>query len=162
MPIIVYNTNTGTTEKYAKVLSEKMGYECVSFAKSKKIDANEEVIFMSWIMAGSLDKYKEAVERFSNIKLVCGVGMLPDEKNRLKEIEKNSISQEYFVLAGGFDKKKLKGMHKMVMNMMINQLKTKAGSAPSASQLEMIKLFDEGFDLYHEDRLAPVIEYLEK
>lgn len=160
MPIIIYNTNTGTTEKYAKALSEKTGYECVSYAKSKKIAADEEIIFISWVMAASLDKYKEASERFSNIKLVCGVGMLPDEKNKMETIAKSNITEEYILLPGGFSIKKLTGMHKMLFTMMLNQVKKKAGSAPNEKDLEKIKLFEEGFDLYHEDKLAPVLKFL--
>lgn len=159
MPVIIYNSNTGTTEKYAKLLSEKLGCDCVSLDKSKKIATDEEIIFMSWVMGGGLEKYKDAKAKFTNIKAVCAVGMMPNEDNSNKVIEKNAVTEQFFMLAGGFDIKKLKGMHKMMMNMMITKIKKDAGSAPSEKQLEMIKIFEEGFDLFSESGLDPVVEF---
>ncbi|MFI3142100.1 MAG: flavodoxin domain-containing protein [Clostridia bacterium] len=159
MPIIIYNSNTGKTENYAKLLSEKLECECVSLSDSKKIAADEEIIFMSWVMNGSLEKYKDVKAKFTNIKAVCGVGMMPSEENANKVVAKSEVTEKFFLLAGGFDLKKLKGMHKMIMSMMIAKIKKEGGSAPSEKQLQMIKIFEEGFDLFNIECLEPVVDF---
>ena len=49
--IIIYSTNAGSTERYAKMLSEKLSCPMVKTAKAGELDENEEIIFMSWVRA---------------------------------------------------------------------------------------------------------------
>ena len=59
---IIYSTNAGSTERYAKMLSEKLSCEVVNITKSGDVSSDEEIIFMSWIMAGTLQNYAAAKE----------------------------------------------------------------------------------------------------
>ena len=54
MNAIIYTTNTGSTEHYAKLLAQKTGLPVYSLAEAKKrVFAGAEVIYLGWIMAGS-------------------------------------------------------------------------------------------------------------
>lgn len=52
MNAIIYTTNTGSTEHYAKLLAQKTGLPVYSLAEAKKrVFAGAEVIYLGWIMA---------------------------------------------------------------------------------------------------------------
>ena len=75
MNAIIYTTNTGSTEHYAKLLAQKTGLPVYSLAEAKKrVFAGAEVIYLGWIMAGSVKGYAEAAKRY-RVRAVCGVGM---------------------------------------------------------------------------------------
>ena len=72
---IIYTTNTGSTECYARLLAQKTGLPVYSLAEAKKrVFAGAEVIYLGWIMAGSVKGYAEAAKRYQ-VRAVCGVGM---------------------------------------------------------------------------------------
>ena len=55
MDAIIYTTNTGSTERYARLLSHETGLPAYSAAEAGEyISAGAEVIYMGWIMAGSV------------------------------------------------------------------------------------------------------------
>ena len=75
MEAIIYTTNTGSTERYAKLLSHETGLPAYSLAEAKKtVFAGAEVIYLGWIMAGVVKHYAAAAKRYQ-VRAVCGVGM---------------------------------------------------------------------------------------
>lgn len=86
----------------------------------KKVKPGAEIIYMGWIMAGKIKGYPEAARKY-NIKAVCGVGM-GQTGTQLTEVRaKNKIPQRIplFTLQGTFDIRKLHGVYKMMMNVMV-------------------------------------------
>lgn len=157
---IIYSTNAGSTERYAKMLSEKLSCEAVNITKAGDVSSDEEIIFMSWIMAGTLQNYAAAKERFSNIKAVCAVGMFSTD-DKLSEVkEKNGIEEEIFLLPGAFNMNNLSGMYKMMMGMAMKMIKSKLKESADPKAKEIAEKFEEGFDLVNEENLAKVIGYL--
>lgn len=75
MRAIVYTSNTGSTEKYAKMLSHQICVPSYSMEEAKtKVKPGAEIIYMGWIMAGKIKGYPEAARKY-RIQAVCGVGM---------------------------------------------------------------------------------------
>lgn len=157
---IVYSTNAGSTERYAKMLSEKLSCPAVRISEAGSIDKDEEIIFMSWIMAGTIQDYPKAKELFSNIKAVCAVGMFGTEDRVAELREKNQVSEELFFLQGAFDMKKLTGMYKMMMGMAVKMIKAKLKESNDPKAKEMAEKFEEGFDFVSEENLQKVIEFI--
>lgn len=156
---IIYSTNAGSTERYAKMLAEKLSCEAVNITKAGDIDSNEDVIFMSWVMAGTLQNYAAAKEKL-NIKAVCAVGMF-STADKLPEVkEKNGITEELFLLPGAFNLNKLSGMYKMMMGMAMKMIKAKLKESDDPKAKEIAEKFEEGFDFVSEENLQKVIEYL--
>ena len=157
---IIYSTNAGSTERYAKMLSEKLPCPAVKINKAGDIDKDEEVIFMSWLMSGTLQDYPKAKEMFSNIKAVCAVGLFTTE-DKLAEIkEKNSIEEELFFLHGAFDLKNLTGMYKMMMGMAMKMIKAKLKESDDPKANKMADMFEQGIDLVKAEDLDKVVEFL--
>ena len=121
MRAIVYTSNTGSTEKYAKMLSHQVVVPAYSMEEAKKkVKPGAEIIYLGWLMAGTIKGYKEAKKRYK-IRAVCAVGMGRSGTQVMEVRKKADIKEEIpvFTLQGGFDINKLSGAYKFAMNAMI-------------------------------------------
>lgn len=76
MNAIIYTTNSGSTERYARLLSRETGLPAYSLAEAKNaVPAGAEVIYLGWIMAGTVKGYAAAARSYT-VRAVCGVGMV--------------------------------------------------------------------------------------
>ena len=74
MKAIIYTSNTGSTERYARLL-EQTGLPAYSLTEAKEaVPAGEDVLYLGWIMAGSVKGYGAAAKRY-RVRALCGVGM---------------------------------------------------------------------------------------
>lgn len=154
---IVYTSNTGSTKRYAELLSEKTGYSCVELSKAD-LPKDEEVIFFGWVMLSAIQGLAEAREKFT-LKAVCAVGMMGD-KNNDTLIEKNAITEPLFSYLGAFDVKKLKGMQKMVMNMLLKTMKSSAKNSDDPATKKAFEMLENGFDMVDAKHLGALLEFL--
>ena len=107
---IVYESNSGHTEKYANMLAQKLNLKSIPL-KQYKID-NEPIIFLGWLFANNIQGYKKVKDK-ANIKCTIAVGMTPTAKQNNSEIIKiNNVNEKFFYLQGGVDYTKLKGIKK--------------------------------------------------
>ncbi len=160
MKAIVYCTNTGTSKRYAEMLSAKTGIAAYDIAACGDLAADTEIIFIGWVMAGVIQGLDTVKSKFADIKVVCAVGMMKSEKQDAALKEKNAIEGDFFSLMGAFDMNKLKGMHKMMMGMMLKMMKSKIKETNDPKADEMMKMFDEGFDMVSESELDGVVALL--
>lgn len=156
---IVYVTNTGSSKKYAEMLSEKTGYPCYDFAHSDEA-VGTEVVFIGWVMAGAVQSLSEARVKFGTLKAVVAVGIMKSESQDASIKEKNSINEPFFSLPGAFDMKKLSGMYKMMMGMMVKMLKSKLKDSDDPKSKEVVEKFEDGFDMVSEENLGELLEFL--
>lgn len=64
MEAIIYTTNTGSAEQYAKILAQETGLPAYSMKEAqKKIRPGVDVICLGWIMAGTI----KGIQRLSGI-----------------------------------------------------------------------------------------------
>ena len=121
MDAIIYTTNTGSTEQYAKLLSRETGLPCYPLAKANGAVPNgARVIYLGWIMASSVKGYSAAANRY-NVCAVCGVGMGRTDTQKDVVRKKSAISKEIplFTLQGNFNVQKLHGIYRLMMKIMV-------------------------------------------
>lgn len=108
MNAIIYTTNTCSTEYYAKLLAQKTGLPAYCLAEAKKeVFVGAEVIYLGWIMAGSIKGYANVAKRYQ-VRAVCGVGM-GQTGTQTDSVRKNSAipaNIPLFTLQGNFNVKK--------------------------------------------------------
>ncbi len=159
MKAIVYTSNAGSTKEYAEMLSAKTGIPAYELSSAEALE-NAEVIYFGWVMGGDLQGLSKARETFGTLKAVVAVGMMVSEKTKAEVSEKNHISEPY--LPGEFNIKKLKGMYKMMMSMMLRMMKGKVKESDDPADKRALELFENGFNGVKEENLAPIIELLER
>ena len=117
----IYNTNTGSTERYAKLFAHETGLPVCSFAEAKKaVPIGTEVIYFGWVMAGSVRGFAAAAKRY-NVCAVCGVGM-GQTGTQTENVRKRSAVPAkipVFTLQGNFNVKKLHGIYRPMMELMV-------------------------------------------
>ena len=157
--VIVYESKTGFTKKYADMLSSKTGLKVFQVKELASVNRDEEIIFLGWMKAGKiqgldkLQKYK--------VKAVCGSGTgRTAEPNTGTIIARNKIENiPFFYLRGGcFPLKELRGMDKIMLSMFIKILKSRKDQDEKTE--ESISIIKNGFDGVNEENLAPVLEWL--
>ena len=121
MKAIVYTSNTGTTKKYAEIIEKKTIIPAYTLDEAEKVlSAGDEVIYLGWLMAGTIKGYKKAKSKY-DIKVVCAVGMGGTGTQTAEVRSKNNIPHDttLFTLQGGFDINKLSGVYKLMMSVMV-------------------------------------------
>ena len=163
MNAIIYTTNTGSTELYAKLLAQKTGLPVYSLAEAKKrVFAGAEVIYLGWIMAGSVKGYAEAAKRY-RVRAVCGVGMGQAGTQADSVRKKSAISADIplFTLQGNFDVKKLHGVYRLMMEIMVKTagkgLAEKDDRTPEED--DMLDMMLHGGERVKEENLGAVLDW---
>jgi menaquinone-dependent protoporphyrinogen IX oxidase len=154
MKKIVYTSNTGHTEGYAKLLAKKLNIEFVSLKDYKK-NTNDQVIYLGWLLASSIQGYKKIKK--ANPVCVIAVGLNAYSEEYEKSVkEKNNITCDFHFIRGGVDFTKLKGMNKMILKMVVKKLIEK-----NPGNKEFMDLYN-GKDYVSEDSISPIAKTLKK
>ena len=163
MNAIIYTTNTGSTEHYAKLLAQKTGLPVYSLAEAKKrVFAGAEVIYLGWIMAGSVKGYAEAAKLYQ-VRAVCGVGMGQSGTQTDSVRKKSAIPAgiPLFTLQGNFDVKKLHGVYRLMMEIMVKPvgkgLAEKSDRTPEED--DMLDMMLHGGERVKEENLSTVLDW---
>lgn len=157
--VIVYESKTGFTKKYAHMLAEKTGLKVFSVKELSKVSQDEEIVFLGWMKVGKIQGRNKL--RKYNVKAVCGSGTgRTAEPNTETVIARNKIqSIPFFYLRGGcFPLKELKGMDKIMLSMFLKMLKNRKDKDERVE--EAISIIENGFDGVKEENLQPVLEWL--
>ena len=140
MNAIVYTTNTGSTKRYAELLARETGLPAYSMAEAERsVPTGAEIIYLGWIMAGSVKGYA-AAKRWS-VRAVCAVGMGRTGTQTDSVRKKSAIpaSIPVFTMQGNFDVKKLRGVYRLMMELMVKtagkSLAAKPGRTPEEDDM---------------------------
>ena len=163
MNAIIYTTNTGSTERYARLLAQKTGLPVYSLAEAKKrVFAGAEAIYLGWIMAGSVKGYAEAAKHYQ-VRAVCGVGMGQAGTQTDSVRKKSAIPAgiPLFTLQGNFDVKKLHGVYRLMMEIMVKTagkgLAEKSDRTPEED--DMLDMMLHGGERVKAENLSAVFDW---
>ncbi|MBQ7778602.1 MAG: hypothetical protein IJ396_06805 [Oscillibacter sp.] len=169
MKAIVYKSQTGFTERYAKLLSEKTGVPAYPLKQAGKyLRKNDDIFYMGWLMAGRTSGLDTVVEKYT-VRGVAIVGMSPGGNGGLWDVAcKNGGYSDggapVFYLRGGYAPDKLKGLHRLLMkpmaNSVVQEIRDK-GPKATESELEMMNLFLHGGDCFDEAQLEPIVRWFQ-
>jgi hypothetical protein len=163
MKAIVYKTNTGSTKRYADMLAKETGLPVYELCEAvKKLEKSSEIIYLGWLMAGSIKGYKKALKQFKPLA-VCAVGIaFPTEeyKAQLKKINKIEGANLY-LMQGSYDINKLRGLNKLAMKMMSSAMckKLEAKADKTEQELKEYEIYKNGCDLVSPDNLKNIIAW---
>ena len=163
MQAIIYTSNTGSTACYADMLSQKISLPAYSMEEAKdKVEPGAEVIYLGWLMASEIKGYKNAVKKYK-VRAACGVGMRPTGTQSEEVRKRSNIAQDIpvFTLQGNFDIKKLHGVYKMLMKVMVKNvgkvLAEKADRTPEEN--DMLDMMLNGTERVSEENLKDILDW---
>ncbi|MDO5431392.1 flavodoxin domain-containing protein [Eubacterium sp.] len=169
---VIYASEYGSTETYAKWLAQELCVQAFSLKKMKP-----EVLKESDILVYGGGIYASGIKGIKMFKKKCGsfqykkiiiftVGLADPEKTDYSEILKSNFSEEerknfkFFHLRGAIDYKKLSLPHRAMMAMMMKMLKSKPESFKENT--DFFESYGKMIDFKDKSALAPVIEYIEQ
>lgn len=170
--IVIYNSQTGFTKRYAQWIAEAAQADCMEFslAKKKNLDAYEAIIFGGWACAGSISKlswFKNNMSKWETKKLIvfC-VGASPIEspdvalslKQNFQESELEKVN--VFYCPGGLNYEKMSAPSKLMMKMFVKACKAKKNK--TQADQEMIRMISGSYDISDQKYIEPILKCLEK
>lgn len=157
--IVVYQSGTGFTAKYAGWIAEELGCEAKEYKSIKPSELTEYdmVIYGGWIMANMVFGYDKIRTRNIENLVVFGVGMaVPNDEVAGKIAEQNQIPKErFYYFEGGYAPQKLGLIKKIMMNMIKKSLQKK--EEKTLDDIRMLKTF-EGADNTNREAINGLVE----
>lgn len=168
--IIIYNSKTGFTEKYAMWLKDALGAECCALKDAKKIDFGryDAVVFGSWSCAGSVSKQKWLMDRlpgFKNKKVAFYfVGGSPRENPDIDKYLETAIPAGYpnakaFYCQGGFDYERMSVASRAAMKMFVRMLKSKKDA--TEDEKKMAEMVSKSYDITDRKFIEPIVDFIQ-
>ena len=163
MNAIIYTTNTGSAARYALLLAEQTGLPVYSLTEAKKtVSTGAEVIYLGWIMAGSIKGYAEAAKRY-RVRAVCAVGMGQTGTQTDSVRKKTAVPTgiPVFTLQGNFDVKKLHGIYRPMMELMVRTAGKSLAGKPDRTPEEddMLEMMLRGGQRVRPENLRAVLDW---
>ncbi len=140
--IIVYSSNTGFTEQYAKLLGRALDMPSYKLGNVPACHKGAEAIYLGWLFAGKIVGYRKCAKKY-NISCAVGVGMSPPSPELaegLRATEKIPAGTPVFYLQGGFDITKLKGPMKLIMKVKCKEIAARLNAKGELTQAERATL----------------------
>ena len=162
--IIVYSSNTGYTEQYAKLLGKALDMPSYQLGNVPECHKGAEVIYLGWLFAGSIVGYKKCAHKY-RVRCVAGVGMsppTPEMASGLRAAMKIPDSVAVFYLQGGFDITKLKGPMKLIMKVKCREIAGRLSAAkPELNEAEQAtyEMTQHGASCVGTENLAEIIAW---
>lgn len=168
--IVIYNSQTGFTKRYAEWIAEKSGADCyeLSEAKKKRLDSYDAIIYGGWACAGGISKlswFKGNINKWKGKKLIAFcVGGSPLENPEIEPALKKNFSEEemnnvnVFYCPGGFNYEKMSITSKLMMKMFIKTLKAKKDKTEEDEV--MIKMISSSYDISDIKYIEPILASL--
>ena len=166
MEAIIYTTNTGSAEQYAKMLAEQTGLSVFSMEEAKsEVEEGSEIIYLGWIMAAQVKGYKTAAKKYK-IRAFCAVG-IEKTGTRTEEISKKTFvpaEVPLFTLQGNFNVKKLHGFYRIMMSMMVKMVTKQLVAKTDRTQREneMLEIMLQGGENVRKENLAEVLDWYKR
>ena len=160
---IVYTSNTGSAAQYAKLLSGKTGLPVYALKDASKVlPQGSEIIYIGWIAASAIKGYAKAAKRY-HIRAVCAVGM-GQTGTQTDSVRKKSavpVSIPLFTLQGNFNVKKLHGIYRPMMEIMVKtvgkSLAAKKDRTPEED--DMLDMMLHGGERVKSENLSAVLDW---
>ncbi len=166
MNAIIYTTNAGSTARYAELLALETGLPAYSLAEAKRtISTGTKIIYLGWIMAGAIQGYASAAKRYT-MCAACAVGMGQTGTQTEAVRKKTHIPADIplFTLQGDFHVKKLHGIYRLMMELMVKtagkELSTKQDRTPE--ETDILNMMLHGGNHVSSQNLKSVLEWYDK
>lgn len=165
--VIVYLSNTGFTQEYARMLAGAEKVKCYTLAEAQdQLEQGAQVFYMGPLMAGHIKGVDQAVKSFA-VKGVCGVGMTPPGAIPPESLAKANYvpnGAPIFYLQGGWAPRKVGWLKRRMVGMatksMRESLQAKGSRTPEEEA--QLKFLTQGGSFVAFEKLEPIREWMGK
>lgn len=169
--VVIYKSQTGFTEKYAKLIGARLDAEVLTLKDAKKkpedfFENADAIICGGWAMAGKMVGSEWYIPKLNEwkgkrIALFC-VGASPAEApdvdvnlDRILDDEQKKIAKVFYC-QGGINYDKMKLPSKLAMKMLASATK----NSKKQEEREMSEMIAHSYDISDEKFIEPIINYI--
>ena len=172
--IVIYNSKTGFTKRYAEWISEALSCECAELkeASKKNLAEYDAVVFGGWCMAGEVTKlawFKNQVPALAAAGkklIVFVVGGSPAESPDIPVAMGKIFSGEVwnsvksFYCPGGFNYEKMSLPSKLAMKMFVKTILAKKDI--TEDEKKMAEMMSHSYDISDKKYIEPILAELKQ
>lgn len=162
--LVVYESSTGFTKKYAQWIAKKLGCEAKAraFVRAKEVAKYDQIIFGGWVLGGKINGLDKFLKLFPKNLVVFAVGVSPDNETVRNNIHAASSlgTIPFFYMQGGLNPRKQNMMQKRMLKMVTQFLAKKKDKTNYDRQVE--QLLSRAGDYTDVIYIKPLVEYVEK
>ena len=172
--LIIYNSQTGFTAKYAQWMAEATGAERMELKEAKKknlhdFDTYQNIIYGGWVMGGNVSKlqwFEQYLNAWKSKRLaVFVVGASPEDSESVAEfLEKTFEGEQWrdfarFYCQGGLNYDRMSTPNRLLMKMLKKSLDGKKDKTPQEE--EMAQMLGTSYDISDRKYAEPVIAWIQ-
>ncbi len=169
--IVIYNSQTGFSEQYAKWIAQALKAECISLKEAQKFDFSSynAIIFGSWACAGKIQKvdwFKKMASHWRDKKLAlfC-TGAAPEPSPEIQKALDDFHGESLegigcFYFPGGLNYAKMGAFSRLAMKGLLKALKAKKNKTKEDEL--MIKMISSSYTLAKKSYIEPLVQFLLK
>ena len=155
MVVIVYETQGGTSKRYAEWLSERLGAKCMP-AKDFQDDTDAPIIYVGWRSGPMIVGLKDFPCK-DRIKAVVCVALERYDDKAMETISKKNEIDNIFYVRGGMDRSKLSFGQKLLLSFVSAKMMV---MNRSPEDREIRRVMDRGGDFSSPDQLDEAVEWV--
>lgn len=168
--LILYGTVYGSTERYARELSRRTGWEAVSYDRIKSLAGYDTVVHMGGLYAGGIKGLKTTLRHLPDTArlIVVTVGLadpdIPENGRNLKNALERQLPESVrsrtrrFHLRGAIDYEKLHLSHKMMVALLIRSIKARPSEQWSDEDRMIVQTYNQKVDFVNFEDLRMITE----
>lgn len=166
--IVIYNSKTGFTKKYAQWIATKLNCEAVEEKNMtpKQWQEHSLMIYGGPLMAGKIagwDKIRNRIVAEGKQATVYTVGATPMAAvDVIEKVKSDNLSEEeqkeipFYYFEGGINYEEMGFFSKTILKMMYKSLKNKKDKTPE--EIGMMQVFEASFDHAKEEYVEALVE----
>lgn len=167
---VVYKSKYGSTEKYARWITEAVGADIfkVTEVKTDKLKEYDTIVYCGALYAGGMLGFSFMKKNYSMLSdkklIVVAVGATLKKADAIEEVKKQNLTSEmldkvqFFILRGGLNYKKMNIIDKFLMYLLVKSIKSKKSEALDSDSKGVLGTYGKVVDFTNQKSIAPVVE----
>ena len=161
--IVIYESGTGFTARYAAWIAEELQCESVALKNVKTVNFADydQVIFGGWMCAGKVMGYDKFVKLNAKNVVLFAVGMAPSVPEVANKIiaDNGFDAERFFYFEGGYRPEKVNFIMRTMMKLLKKSIEKK--QEKTEEDMYIIKTFN-GADNSKKEAILPLVEFCKK
>ena len=163
--LVLYTSNTGSTQRYAENLASALNADCFPLKKFKwkKIDEYGLIIYGGWVQGGKIKGVSDFLAHYDDLEtknvIIFSSGMVvPSKEGRAVIIDSNILDVyhvRYYQLRGSFDLRKLNFLQRAMIKMYFQQIENDPNA--NVGYKNLLEFLDEPLDCYDREGVDKIL-----
>ena len=174
--IIIYGSQYGSTQRYAKRLSQQTGIPAVNYKETPELSDVKTIIYLGGLYAGGVLGLAKTLRKISTEKvqklILVTVGLADPEEQENKDNIRASLQRQIspelfgrtkiFHLRGGIDYQKLSFGHRTMMKLLYQSLQRRQWETQTAENRAFMETYGKQVDFTDFGALEPIIQEIHR